>query len=101
MVLHPDPPDAVRHAVGLYSRGVVCAAEMWFQVARVLTPGSVAATLDALPADTRKQLRAVFADRPFLPEDPEFAQVVAELVVWCEGGRGEPDAAPDYQEYSP
>ena len=82
-----EPPDAVRHAVRLYHRGIICPAEMWFQVAGVLTPASAAGILDSLPAETRQQLRAVFADRPSLPGDSEIAPIVAAIVAWLERGR--------------
>ena len=81
MVPERTSRDAVCHAALLYYRGVICPAEMWFQVVRVLTPESAAGILDSLPAETQRQLRAVFEDRPSLSEDAKFAPSVAALVA--------------------
>jgi hypothetical protein len=62
---------------------------MWFQVARVLTPETATAILDALPQETQDQLRVVYFDRPSLPGDKEFVAVCDALVRWCEHGRAQ------------
>ncbi len=82
MVPERTPSEAICHAALLYHHGIFCPAEMWFQVVRVLTPESAAGILDSLPAETQRQLRAVFEDRPSLPEDTEFASSVAALLEW-------------------
>lgn len=93
MVQCSATPGAAGHAVSLYDRGIICPAEMWFQIVRMLAPGSVAATLNILPADTQQQLRAVFVDRPSLPGGTEFAGIVAEVVGWWQGDRADPGPA--------
>lgn len=79
--------EAVCHAAALYDRGVFCPGELWGQVVRVLTPESAAGVLDSLPVETQRLLRAVFKDRPSLPDDVDLAPSVAALVAWFGSGR--------------
>ena len=85
MINQREPTAFVQHAIDVYHRGYVCPAEMWFQIASVLTPQSATAALEALPPDAQEQLRSVFADRPSLPSDPSLADVVEQITVWCQG----------------
>lgn len=87
MVPEREPANAVCHAVRLYDRGIICPADMWFQVVRVLSQISAESILDSLPIETRGRLRSVFADRPSLPADGEFAPANAKLVAWLEQQR--------------
>ncbi len=73
-----NPFDAVCHAVSLYDRGIICPAEMWFQVVRVLSAESVPSILDSLPVTTLNRLIKIYEERPSLPQD-EFRGVVDAL----------------------
>lgn len=86
MIPDREPQDAIQQAVGLYYRGYICPAEFWFQIARLLTPETTYEILEALPKETRDQLRNVYFDRPSLPGEKALEAVCTQLVHWCEYG---------------
>ena len=87
-----EPIESVRHAVGLHTRGIICPAEMWYQIASVLTAETTSAVLDAMPLSMQDKLREIYFDRASLPGDEEFISVFKQIARWC-GSRSRPLSA--------
>lgn len=82
-----EPLQEVSHSINLYHNGVICPGEMWYMIARALTPETANSVLNGLPQQTQGHLRDVYFERPSLPDNEEFAAVCRQLVSWCERGR--------------
>jgi len=63
--------------------GVICPAEMWAQLADVLSRGDVNEILDTLPPDLQAELRESYRERPLsfstLCENP----LQRQIENWC------------------
>jgi hypothetical protein len=59
-----DAPRAARRVVGHFMSGVICPAEMWCQLADVLSKGDAHEILSTLPAALKAALRKSYQERP-------------------------------------
>jgi hypothetical protein len=76
--------DFIARVARIYERGIICPAELWFQIEQRLTPGSVKEALDRLPADARNILRRAYVDRPIsLDGEATASEVRREMIAWC------------------
>ena len=59
-----DAPKAATHVVRIFKMGAICPAEMWAQLADVLSRGDVDQILNALPPEFQAELRESYRERP-------------------------------------
>ncbi len=59
-----DAPRAAERVVRHFTAGAICPAEMWAQLADVLSRGEVDAILNSLPPESRAALRESYRGRP-------------------------------------
>jgi hypothetical protein len=52
--------ESIRRIAGIYRRGIVCAAEVWYVTFDTLTAESASRVLNALPAEDQRTLRLAF-----------------------------------------
>ena len=80
-----DARKAARRVVGHFKNGVICPAEMWAQLADVLSRGDANEVLDALPPALQASLRESYRERPLsfwvLRGNPLRRQIKS----WCRG----------------
>lgn len=63
----------IEKAAKQWSRGIVCPAEAWRNIALHLPAGNPTGALDGLPPEAQRRLVDLFVNRPWslLPESPE------------------------------
>ena len=59
-----DPRHAAVRVVSHFEMGAICPAEMWAQLAEVLSMGDAEAILEALPQKLKAELRQSYRERP-------------------------------------
>jgi hypothetical protein len=78
-----DAPKAVSQVVRHLTTGAICPAEMWAQLADVLSRGEVNEILNTLPPELQAELRESHRKRPLsfstLDDDPLRRQIGK----WC------------------
>jgi hypothetical protein len=69
--------------VGHFKNGVICPAEMWCQLADVLSKGDAHATLNTLPPALKAALRASYRERPLSFWSLRGHPLRRQIKSWC------------------
>jgi hypothetical protein len=84
------------HLISSYHRGIICAGEMWMQIADQLESETVFDVLDTISPQVKEQLVAVWLDRPptcytnpppAMTNESKRSDVGIQVVRWCEKNR--------------
>lgn len=78
-----DAPEAATRVVRHFRIGAICPAEMWAQLADVLSRGDAHQILDALPPDLQAALREAYHERPLSFHNLRGNPLRRRIKRWC------------------
>ena len=78
-----DPTVAATRVLRQFQMGAICPAEMWAQLADVLTQGDVGQVLDSLPVELQNEVRQSLDERPISFEVLKGHPLYSQIESWC------------------
>jgi hypothetical protein len=80
-----DAPKAALRVLRNFKMGALCPAEMWAQLADVLSRGDVRQILDTLPPELQTELRDSYRERPLSFWVLRGSPLRRQIKRWCRG----------------
>ena len=78
-----DAPKAAAQVVRNFKMGAICPAEMWAQLADVLSRGDVNHVLDTLSPELQAELRESYRERPLSFLTLRDSPLLRQIENWC------------------
>lgn len=85
-----DAPQAAKQVVRNFKTGAICPAEMWKQLADVMSPDDAGEILDALPLELQSELRASYRERPLSFWALRGNPLRRHIKSWCQRSAAPP-----------
>ena len=78
-----DAPKAALQVARHFKMGAICPAEMWAQLADVLSRGDVNEILNTLPPELQAELRESYKERPLSFSTLDGNPLQRQIENWC------------------